>query len=432
MIRYRLTNDIGRSQPLNFINYPSAWTYGTRTFMSFGAAASGNDFDLYASYYNHVTRRWASPVKIADALVKDDHGCPNVMVDNNGYIHVFHACGYDNYALKHYKSNMPLNIQSWTAQTNIEGATYDIVWSYPKAVREGDAVWLIYSYSTSSEGTVVRRVYFKKSTDNGANWGASQLIIENGTAGDTGYGVYPGHVEKHGSKIHMTWIYVSNEDATYPTRHVYYAYLNTNDSHMYDINNTDLGTSITYSEANSNCKIVDSGTDGVGLHALHVDSDGYPWIMYLKGSGITTKSWTYYHTRWDGSAWTTPAAITTTGNSAGGNVLEGRNYQDFIIHSLTEARAFVTVAPGGQRGGDIEEWLWRPNQWTKLHTILSEDDAGAALNSPMVPYNHNDDLELLFTQINVGDYAIALDVYAMVTLTRENKAFYDIIKVVSR
>ncbi|MBV6343701.1 hypothetical protein, partial [Candidatus Magnetobacterium casense] len=204
-----------------------------RTYISYGGYTTGaTDYDLYATYYDHDDLDWATPVKVADAGQIAPYWCPSITVDGAGYIHLFATADEPNYALKHYKSNSTESISAWTAQADIESADATYGWGYPKPVSYGNTLWIFYRDNPSDVSKVTQM--FRKSTDNGANWSASQDIIDYGL--DTYYyGAYLGFVEANSdaSKIYMTWSYQEKNSPTYPMRHVYCAYLNTSDSKMY-------------------------------------------------------------------------------------------------------------------------------------------------------------------------------------------------------
>jgi len=401
----------GISQPFIGQNYPVAWHYdgvNDHTYFAYGGYTSGaTDYDLYVTYYDHDTETWATPVKVDDASGIDVHYCPALMVDNNGYIHIVSGAG-SNVALRHYKSNSSENISAWTEQTAIETAQADILWTYPKFVRNGDTVWLIYGRSTSSGGTVSRYWLVRKSTDNCASWGSSQEIISNGDTGGVKYGAYLSYPMPTAaySKIHVAWCY-QTDAANNPRKNIYHAYLNTTDSKMYSMADDDLGAAISLSEANTYCKVVDSGSDNVTFPWLQLDASEYPWLLYLKGTGSGSypdATCTYYHTRWNGSSWTSSESITTTDYMF--------QTADFVITSTADVDAYVTTDGEAGFGGDIEKWNWNGTAWSKVKTILTEGESGYALCHPTVCYNNHADFELVFCQVKLADYSTQLKIYA--------------------
>jgi len=374
----------GISQPLNHINYPSAVCYNNKTYIVWQADVG---FDPYITFYNHSTATWGSVVKVAsNPLSGDDHGAPSIGIDNNGYIHVFYGC--HNTTLKHAKSDNAEDISAFTVQSDVATSA-----SYPKVITDGNNMYVFYRKGTASPWPEC----YKKSSDNGSSWGGENTFIEAPVAGGR---VYVGHIEQTGSQIHMGWCYANAGDTL--RWDIYHAYLNISDAKMYSMGGADLGTTITETEATTYCQVVDSSGDETNIPSLHLDSSGYPWMAYLKGSGT---SFTFYHVRWNGASWTTPVSIITTDYKW--------NFTDFIINSISDVDAWLTTAGSTGWGGDIEEWAWNGSAWSKTGTILSQASAGKALNAPMVPINFNSGLRMVFCETNQGDYSdFDLNLYA--------------------
>jgi antitoxin component of RelBE/YafQ-DinJ toxin-antitoxin module len=133
---------------------------------------------------------------------------------------------------------------------------------------------------------------------------------------------------------------------------------------------------------------------------MHLDANGYPWIIYIKGLDPT---WTFYHVRWNGSSWTSPETIVATDNQF--------NYCDFIIHSTTDIECYLTATGQAGRGGDIEKWNWNGSSWSKVATVFTETASGYALNNPVIPVNH-DTVGLVFSEVKADEYVTLLKVYA--------------------
>ena len=365
----------GVSQPFNFICYPSALCYNGVTYIVW----QGDSLCPYAISYTHSSDVWAAAVKVSNIhLTDDDHGAPAICIDNDKKLHVFFGCHDNN--IEHAKADDAESIAAWTAQADPTANS-----TYPKCVSSGANIYLFYRKIVSETN---KKQCLKVSADNGANWGAEADIIDF----SSNTWIYMGHVELVSGKIHMAWCYAAIS-ATPIRLNIYHAYYNTADSKMYAMDGTDLGTTIDKTEADASCLVVDTGSEGTNHPALHVDGSGYPWIIYVQGSGTT---WSLYHTRWTGAAWTTPVEITKTDNRF--------NYADFIITSTTNVDAYVTTKGEAGRGGEIERFNWDGTSWTKKEIILAETFARRPLNSPMVPVNFNSEIKLVFCQVDIEDY----------------------------
>jgi len=381
----------GIAQPSNFINYPPAIYYNGKTYIAWQGGAG---LDPYIIYYDHATKQWSTPVKIGtNPLSNDDHGAPALCIDANGYIHVFF--GSHDSALKHARSNNPEDISAWTMLSDIGSYV-----SYPKPIVVGNTIYLFYR---TSGGTGENPLAYVKSEDNGVTWSEQRTIITHGL----NTRVYLGHIVKDGTKIHIVWCKcLVSEGAETKRENIYHVYFDTTNEHLYSMDGTDLGTSIDDTKANTYCKVFDSGEAFTNHPAMHLDTDGYPWIIFITdGISYEDTNWKFYHTRWNGSSWTNPVSITTTDNLF--------NFGDFIIFSPTNVDAYLTTTGLSGRGGDIEKWHWDGSTWSRVSVVLTESESGKPLNSPIVPVNFNPELKLVFCQINVGNYSdTSLELYA--------------------
>jgi len=354
--------DNGLSEPFYWLTSPTAVYYNGKTYVVW----HGTNFDPYITYYDHVTKTWAPAEWVGDSpLVDDGHGAPSLQIDNSGYIYVFYGSHLSNQ--KWAKSTSPESISNFTIQPDIVGE-----YTYPKPIKAGDSMYLflrVHPYESYRIWT-------------GTSWGPANNIIS--AESPTTDFVYTGFMEYNDNKIHMTWTYTYT---AYGNRHnVFYAYLNLADSHMYSASGVDLGTMITTAEAETYCMVRNTGSNRTTTPALHIDSSGNPWIIYIEGTDPTYR---FYHTRWTGSAWTAPVSITTTDDVY--------NYEDFKINSVTDVTAYLNTAGLSGGGGDIEQWHWDGSAWSKVSTILSESASGKPLGDPNIPY-HANGVDLVFNQ----------------------------------
>ena len=400
------TNAIG--QPTNEVCRPMAIYYNGATYLVW--QGGDNTPDIFIIYYDHVTGEWSDEVNIAWSGVTDDaHMAPAITVDNNGYIHVF---WFHDSVDTHYKSDNPENITAWTQQDDVAPD-----WSsYPHVFSAGNKMYMI--YQTSYLGSVdTRDVWIIISSDNGATWGTPQQIILN-YEGVTDYGNYLGTIAwDQDDKIHMVWQHVEVQAVPLDMwrRHVFHAYYDIDDAHMYDVEGVDLGSQISYAEAMSNCLVVNTGS-GMDMSGavpdVLLDEVGRPWISYTAGERNETEinydgNFTQYHTRWTGTEWITPEAVTNTGHAF--------NYMCLNYHNDLDVDAFAVVSPWGgvnYWGGDIQKWHWDGETWTYAKMIMAMNVSGVPLQYPNIPYNRDLELDLVFVEEVFEDYDGDLRVYA--------------------
>jgi len=296
--------DNGMHNPFFDGDSPSSVYYNGKTYIVWQGGAG---YDPFIASYDHSANTWSYRVQIAsNPLSSDSHGAPTILIDDSGYIHVFYGSHVT--VQKYAISDNPEDITAWTVQANPAAM---VTYPEPVMMANGD-IYLFLRKSTAAAGK--HQEIYIISDDGGASWGAENIIIEVDANTHSIYNYTP---RVHGNNIHMIWRYHDGADS----ENVYHAYLNTTDGHMYSMDGTDLGTSITKAEADANCLVADTGIYIPGHMALRLDGDGYPYIIYC----VTTDTgWDYNFTRWNGAAWTAVETITTTDH--------GNNGMDFIVH----------------------------------------------------------------------------------------------------
>ncbi|GAA0798459.1 BNR-4 repeat-containing protein [Spirilliplanes yamanashiensis] len=142
-----------------------------KTFISW----AGKYEDNYVQAYDHVTKTWSAPVKVADGG-NDTHNYPTLIQANDGHLLVFR--GMHNRELWFARSAKPHSIEGTWTDTQIPeglGATYPMVFKTKAGaifvfVREtaGD---LDKKYPTD-----FRPMKYVRSLDNGKTWASSEKL----------------------------------------------------------------------------------------------------------------------------------------------------------------------------------------------------------------------------------------------------------------
>ncbi|NVM23317.1 MAG: BNR-4 repeat-containing protein [Desulfobacterales bacterium] len=388
----------GLASPCHYSIAPRAVYYNNKTFVAY----QGASLDPYAIEYDHTTETWSAPVQVGvNPLPADSHGTPAIFRNDAGYLFCFYGC-HDS-AVQWAKSNNTDDISAWTDLGSM-GASH----SFPIIVKD-TAGYLYLFLRGNLGGNNNPEVYFKSSDappDSGDAWGGENFIIDFTGAGVGEPVVYVGNVEHEAGtpeKMHMAWMWYD-----YPLHgwwNVYHAYLNLTDGHMYSIDGTDLGVTITFAEAEANCKVHDTGAVNVGyMPKVHVYA-GIPYIIWNEYDGVDAG---FFFSYWTGAAWTSPQKIVALDYTT-----ERGNSFDFIVNSATNIEAYLTTSGlDGAHGGDIEKWDWNGVAWAKDLTILTECESGVPLNVPQVVYNFDTDLKVIFSQFDAYDFATLIDVYA--------------------
>ena len=370
---------------------PAGTHYNSKTFIAW----QGANLNPYAIEYNHLTQSWSQQYKVGEnPLGNDEHGCPAILRDASGYLHVFYgshgnsACSGDACYTQHAKSSNPDDITSWVDKGNI-GPKYG---TYSKPVLVGSDIYLFIRRGVG--GSTYEVETYIKSEDNGETWSSYNDIIDFGSYRS----IYTGKVEVEGtSKIHISWCdYDHAEDKRL---NAYHAYLDLSDMHMKSMDGTDLGSVIDKSDADAHCLVFDSGTSFTNFPKVHLDANGTPYIIFLHDDN----GWKFKFTKWNGSSWDSPTTITSSDYWI--------NCFDFIVHSSSNIEAYLTTSGLTGWGGDIEKWTWDGTSWSKVATIISESANGRALNYPVVVHNFDSELKIVFTEVK-DDWTTSLKVFA--------------------
>jgi hypothetical protein len=267
--------------------------------------------------YDHNTNTWGANKTVGSSF-SDKHNYPGLVKGADNRLYVFHGC--HNSPLKMSKSPNPLSAAGTWTDRSISQAPKA---SYPApVVTSNGTIYVGHRHTRQSNGHTDDRPYaFVKSTDNGATW-TSQIVIDPYPRSDNLTEIYNGKVTyepAHGgqkAKIHVAWTLAgggpgSHAHATYG-RSVYYAYLDPTNDRMYSAAGVDLGPTITNSEMEANCKVLETGCSNCGHQAAlqvsaHYLDNGNPIIIYSHlNNGFSSSVW-------NGSAWVKRVITTAEG-----------------------------------------------------------------------------------------------------------------------
>ena len=190
--------------------------------------------------------------------------------------------------------------------------------SYPMpVVADNGVMYLFYretsQYVSRSDLTDDRPLKLLNSTDSGATWTDLGYVIRTDRI-DNLDEIYVGqirHEHAQGSvpeQFLVVWTIAGGGPGNHAHdvyhRNMYYASFRPSTQHFYSADGTDLGTSIDTGEAETRCKVYDtgspSGLDVSYMNLVHADDDGKPIVVWNWSAADRAKA-----SKWTGSSWRT-------------------------------------------------------------------------------------------------------------------------------
>lgn len=347
-------------------NHPSAIYRNGVTYIAY----SGNSDDAYVISYNHASGLFSSPVLVgANPLAdNDDHGTPSMLIDANGYIHIFWGC--HNSDLQYAKSTNPEDISAWTAMTSPVSDPEDCTYPQPMQMSNGD-IWLFFR----SIGTASSYWSYKISSDGGSTWGEAVNF-----ARDIAYWVF---VKGVGDTIHAVGF--GNNQTSLTRKNVYYIFHN--GTNWINISGDIQPSPIVL--ADNNCTAYNSGNYYTPIAYINVTTDNKPVIMFAHT--VAELDLTYLDQKvlkHNGTAW----EIFNIGNRTEFNQAY-RFIFDLISDTIYHAY-LLTGSLSPSFSGDVIKWISNDagETWQRLQLIKE-----GCINDLIKVDNYNNDAKIVLS-----------------------------------
>ena len=240
-----------------------------RTFISW----AGRFEDNYVQGYDHRTRTWSDPVRVAGGD-NDSHNYPTLIQADDGHLLVFR--GLHNRELWVARSPQPHSIDgTWTDTIIPEGLGA----TYPMPFRTADGTIFVFIRETAGDfdktyPTDTRPMKYVRSTDNGATWQSSEALTGDkwniaplGRA-DNMNEIYIGQLRYepasllHGERVAIVYTLAGGGPEGHLHdryhRNIYYTYFTPRDLHFHAANGKDLGTKIDDPEQERYLKVAET------------------------------------------------------------------------------------------------------------------------------------------------------------------------------
>lgn len=379
LVDYFATNGFGK--PVSTLQHPAGEYFNGITYLAY----QGPHEDPYVCAYNHATGEWTGPVQAGiSALGRtpsptdpdkiDNHGRPALIMDGEGYIHLFfgghgglsefgpnllgrHGRGRQT----HVVSKKPGDISSWEILDNISPfGTYSQLLKMPN-----NDIFLFYRHGSHRSDWV-----YQKSTDNARTFSPPVSILKhkpqegNPAVYDSWYAWFQ---EGPGNTIYAAFNYhpCANPGHSSLRLNAYAMKMNVESENWENIFGERLSMPLTKESADQMVLIQSAKDEKTRLGTIKLDTGGEPHT-YFRNSGKL------FYYRWNAENWPDPIVIDQNVNFTDADILIGGD----------ETIKIVSVV----RHDNTEEVCWwnsldRGESWEIGKTLISSDNSKYVMSS---------------------------------------------------
>lgn len=279
----------------------------------------GPDEHAWVASYNHETGKWVGPLLAGISLMEprgkiDNHGKPAMVIDDEGYIHIFYGGhggtaklgentlgNHNNGAQRHIVSKKPLDISSWELLENISPfGTYSQVFKM-----DNGHIYLFYRHGAHRSNWV-----YQKSTDHGRTFEepVSIALTKRRTDRAAVDSWYLKFLKAPGNKIAARVYYHICKDGKHDgeRQNGYYMEMSAEDHKWRNIQGDILEMPLTKEHADAHALAVNTGDKWVHGGDIALDDQGYPHFLLYLGDNtghVHGGPKLLHHHRWNGEEW---------------------------------------------------------------------------------------------------------------------------------
>lgn len=293
-------------------------------------AYQGPNEDPYVASYNHETQAWSGPFQAGTSILGkdptkkiDSHGKPTMIIDDEGYIHIFYGGhggdktlhgenplgGHHSGENRHAVSQKPFDITNWRDLNNVPPFG-----TYNQAIKmDNDDIYLFYRHGAHRSDWV-----YQKSVDNGLTFEEPVSFLRSKRRNDNiGSDSWYASVSKGtgdeiviGFDYHYCWDREAprNNRGGHSTerKNLYFVKFDTTDNVWSNVTGDELVLPITKDNADEKALAVDTGEMWTFNGMTKVDDNGMPHINAYIGEDIGwqiggPKHASYF--AWNGEDW---------------------------------------------------------------------------------------------------------------------------------
>jgi len=301
-----------------------------KTFFVFGNADNSPTIGLY----DHKMKKLGHAVVVGSNPDMDAHKNPHILIDEQGYIYVF----YRSHCTPTYlaKSANPYDISEWVDMgVVVQRSSYPQPWQL-----KSNEIFVLYRGGGTHDATESA----VRSTDGGKSWSEPMAIV----ATPPKNGCYAVSIAEHGAyprKVHLAWSVTRGK--WWQRYHVFYAHSDDGGTTWKKSDGSVCELPITepVSEVVFRSDVPDRG---VWLKDIQLDSNGYPYILFVDANTLT------YECIWR-------IAKCVAGKWSLHTVAKSDHMYDggaLVMFADDDIRVYAPTTPSQpyQDGGEIEEW----------------------------------------------------------------------------
>ena len=428
----------GFGEGVALVQHPAGEYYKGVTYVAY----QGPLEDPYVAAYNHKTQQWTGPFKAGSSVLGkdpkdkiDSHGKPTLIIDDDGYIHIFYGGhggvralhghnpfgDYHSGENKHAVSARPYDISEWIDLDNVSPFG-----NYNQAVKmdNGD-IYVFYRHGAHRSDWV-----YQKSTDNGRTFAAPVSFLKHQRRSDNlgSDSWYPYIAKGIGNQIVVGFDYHFCWDRSAPRnnrgghsterKNLYYMTLNTETNVLQSVDGQILTMPLTKEEADTKALVFNTGDQWTFNGTTKVDAKGNPHLSIHIGDDIGWQIGGPKYTRyffWDGAQW--KGNLNNGLPIARGDFWVEGNHVNFLLSGIDEATKATSVrwwhsTDAGYsfiKGDELlqfkDDWDTKPsNAYSQRPKSLSNLDSPGSSASSFIRNAHPDARIIIAEKAEGTDY----------------------------
>ena len=243
-----------------------------------------------------VQYEWSAHERVGTNLIspKDYHGNPSILIDREGFLHVFY--GGHNKKMRYSRSSKPLSNDDWQDYTSHLPYTDS---TYPQLFVMSDGTICSFYRRKTHRGNWS----YVTSKDNGRTWSKEVHVLDGRSP--PGNGWYAAFTkDPNRDHIHLMFLWhASKDNLPNSRRNLYYMQMDHSTGKWTSMENEKLNTPLSFEEANESVMIFDSKNKYSSIPQLWLTFDGRPVGLnrISEGDGAAIR---HLHV-WTGETWRT-------------------------------------------------------------------------------------------------------------------------------